>query len=243
MYLNKYLNKIIFVIIIITTTLFVGTAYAKESILIEKASTCFGSTKKGRLNNGVSLPPNGPNFTSYGFLPELMGRTYVHSKVKAVVINSYKQLETLSAKSLYKYAETGFEEGGRFKPHKTHQNGLSIDFMVPVINNQNKKATYFTTNALNRYGYDVNFGDDGRSGQYQIDFDAMAAHLMVLNKAALKKGITIWRVLFAPDLQPKLYSSKYGAYLKKNIFIPTKRSWVRHDEHYHVDFKLKCKPL
>ncbi len=236
-----YLKKIIVFIILVSMSI-ISTADVKPSIPVEKSSSCFGSTKKGRLYNGVSLPPNGPNFTSYGFLPELMGRTYVHSTVKTVVVESYKQLESLSPESLFKYAETGYAKGGLFKPHKTHQNGLSIDFMVPVINQKNE-AVYFTTNALNRYGYDVNFDHNGRNGLYQIDFDALAAHLMSLNKAAQKNGIEIWRVLFAPDLQSKLYSSKYGAYLKDNIFIPTKRSWVRHDEHYHVDFKLQCKPL
>ncbi|MDH5765520.1 MAG: replication initiation protein, partial [Gammaproteobacteria bacterium] len=28
---------------------------------------------------------------------------------------------------------------------------------------------------------------------------------------------------------------------KKNIQFSTKRSWVRHDEHYHVDFSIPCK--
>ncbi len=206
------------------------------------SSTCYGSTKNGRLDNGVKLPSEGKNFTSYGYIPKLLGRTYVHSTVKNVVIESYDKLVEIHPDYIYKYAESGFESGGLFKPHKTHQNGLSIDFMVPVFNN-NKKSAYFTTNAFNRYGYDVDFDRNGKNGTHQIDFDALGAHLVALNKAALNNGITVWRVLFAPELQQKLYASRYGRYIKKNILIPNKKSWVRHDEHYHVDFKIKCKPM
>ncbi|PIE89817.1 MAG: hypothetical protein CR997_09070 [Acidobacteria bacterium] len=44
-------------------------------------------------------------------------------------------------------------------------------------------------------------------------------------------------------LQPLLYQTTYGKYLKENIYFPQKKSWVRHDEHDHVDFKVPCKPL
>lgn len=205
-------------------------------------STCYGTTKNGRLEKGVKLPSSGSNFTSYGNVPELVGRTYVHSIVKKVVIESYKELSKSVPNKLFKYAETGFEKGGKFRPHKTHQNGLSIDFMVPVTD-KNNKSVYFPTNALNKYGYNVNFNKNGKNKNFKIDFDSLAAHIVALNKAALNNGIELWRVIFAPDLQGKLYATKYGSYVKNNIKIPTKKSWVRHDEHFHVDFKVKCKPI
>ena len=56
-------------------------------------------------------------------------------------------------------------------------------------------------------------------------------------------GVDARRVLFDPQLQPFLYKTSYADYIKMNITIPVKRSWVRHDEHYHVDFQLECKPM
>jgi len=202
-------------------------------------SVCYGTTKNGRLTDGVKLPNSGVNFTSYGFFPELIGRTYVHSIVKEVVIESYQQLEVLRPKTKYKYAETGFKNGGKFKPHKTHQNGLSIDFMVPVLD-KNNESVYFSTTALNKYGYNVEFDSNGVNEQYRIDFDALAEHLVILNKTALKYNIGLWRVIFSPDLQDKLYVTKHGRYIKEHIYIPKTKSWVRHDEHYHVDFSINC---
>jgi len=205
-------------------------------------SICYGTTKKGALKNGVKLPASGPNFESYGKVPQLAGRTYVHDKVRDVLVQAFHQLESSQAGKRFKYAETGFEDGGQFKPHKTHQNGLSVDFMVPVINQQGE-SVYLPTHPFNKYGYNIEFDKNGRFDNYQIDFDALGAHLKALHQMAEKNKIKIWRVLFDPRLQALLYQSKYGSYVKKHIFIPNKKSWVRHDEHYHVDFDLPCRNL
>ena len=213
------------------------TAYAQG-----QTSVCYGTTKHGRLAHAAKLPYQGKNFISYGNYPELAERTYVHSLVKKIVVKTYEKLETLAPNRVFKYAETGFKDGGRFPPHKTHQNGLSIDFMVPVINTDNK-SVYFPTKKSNRYGYDVEFNTQGKSKYYTIDFDALAMHIATLHKVAKENGVDLWRVLFAPDLQAKLYMTAHGDYIKENIHIPTKRSWVRHDEHYHIDFDVKCRKM
>ena len=213
-----------------------------SSFVIAEESTCYGTTGKGKLVKGEELPGEGKNFISYGNVPEIAGRTYVHSIVKKVVVEAYNELYKTMPDKVFKYAETGFKEGGKFKPHKTHQNGLSIDFMVPVTG-EDGKSTYFPTNIFNKYGYNVEFNKHGKYKEYTIDFNALGAHIVALHKATLNNGINLWRVLFAPDLQPELYATEYGDYIKKNILIPNRKSWVRHDEHYHVDFKVRCKPL
>ena len=203
-------------------------------------STCYGTTSKGRLEGGVQLPSSGANFVSYGSMPELSGWTFVHSKVRDVVVAAYEILETEQAGKVFKFAETGSKHGGDFWPHKTHQNGLSVDFMVPVVD-ESGKSVHLPTHPLNRYGYDIEFDNRGHYGEYQIDFEALGAHIVALHKSAREYDIGIWRVLFDPTLQPYLYSTSHGEYIRKNIKIPNKRSWVRHDEHIHVDFLIKCR--
>ena len=85
-------------------------SFAAEGIA--KESICFGTTSKGKLENGVELPSSGPNFESYSTIARLVGRTYVHSTVKSIMVSSYKTLETEQPDKVYKYAETGFEQGG-----------------------------------------------------------------------------------------------------------------------------------
>lgn len=203
-------------------------------------STCYGSTSNGRLENGVQLPSKGNNFVSYSTTAELLGRTYVHSKVKEIILASYKSLETEMPKKVYKYAETGFKEGGKFSPHKTHQNGLSVDFMVPVVNNKGE-SEHLPTHMFNKFGYAIEFDKKGHYKTYRIDYEAMGAHIVSLHKSAKERGAKIWRVIFDPKLQPYLFRTKYGIYLKTHMNFSKKKSWVRHDEHYHVDFIVKCK--
>lgn len=210
------------------------------SLLLAETSTCYGSTSNGRLENGVQLPSNGNNYIGYSSIARIAGRTYVHSTVKDIIVNSYRKLETEQPEKVYKYAETGFKQGGQFKPHKTHRNGLSVDFMTPVINSKGK-SVHLPTNPLNKFGYNIEFNESGKYKKLSIDYEALAAHIVELHKEAKSQGYDLWRVIFDPKLQPDLFKTKYSNYLRKNINFSKKRSWVRHDEHYHVDFEVPCK--
>ena len=208
------------------------SAHAQES-------TCYGTTSNGHLEHGVQLPSEGANFVGYSTVARLAGRTYVHSSVKDIMLAAYKDLEKDQPNKVYKYAETGFEEGGQFKPHKTHRNGLSVDFMTPVIDKDNV-SVHLPTHLLNKFGYDIEFDKRDEYDGQRIDYEAIAAHIVALHKQAKLKGYDLWRVIFAPELQASLYATTYGPYLKEHITFSKKRSWVRHDEHYHVDFAIPC---
>jgi len=209
------------------------------SIASADSSVCFGTTSNGSLKNGVKLPQKGENFVGYSLAARIAGRTYVHSEVRKIILDSYKSLQTDMPDKVYKYAETGLKQGGVFSPHKTHQNGLSVDFMTPVVD-KDGKSVHLPTNPLNRLGYDIEFDSKNRYKNYRIDFVALAAHLVQLHKHAVKNGHELWRVIFAPELQPGLFKTEYADYLQANIQFSRKRSWVRHDEHYHVDFAVAC---
>ncbi|NJO13120.1 MAG: hypothetical protein HC872_06275 [Gammaproteobacteria bacterium] len=94
----------------------------------------------------------------------------------------------------------GSKNGGRFKPHRTHQNGTSVDF------------------------------------------DAVAEHLYELSRAARASKLDLALVIFDPKYLPRLYASRRGAYLRENVRFMQGRPWVRHDDHYHVDFAVRCDP-
>lgn len=203
-------------------------------------SVCYGTTSQGKLENGVQLPPEGNNYISYNTLANLLGRTYVHSKVRDIVVGAYARLESELPNKVFKYAETGYAEGGNFQPHKTHQNGLSVDFMTPVLNEKGE-SVHLPTHSLNKYGYSIEFDSKGKYAEYRIDYGAMAAHIVALHKQAKHEGYDLWRVIFDPELQPNLFATEYGGYLQDNIQFSRKRSWVRHDQHYHIDFSIPCR--
>lgn len=205
-------------------------------------SRCFGTVANGRLENGVPLPSSGPNFSAYSDTAHAVGRTYVHSTVRDVVLGAYKNLAAAAPGKVFVFGETGWKSGGRIRPHRTHQNGLSVDFMVPVLDKAGRSVP-LPTSALNRYGYDIEFDAAGRYEDLEIDFPAIAEHLYQLDAEARARGAGIARVIFDNAYLPRLLATPRGPYLQHNLRFMKGKPWVRHDEHYHVDFAVKCHPL
>ena len=213
-----------------------------SSIALAGESTCYGTASNGRLENGVKLPTTGPNFSTYSSLGSALGRTYVHNKVYDVVLAAYRALEESAPRKVFVYGETGWAAGGRIRPHRTHQNGLSVDFMTPVVDKAGRSVP-LPTGALNRFGYDIEFDAAGKYQDYTIDFEAAAEHLYQLHVATLVRGVGIALVIFDPALRPKLFQTRRGPFLRKNLRFTKGQAWVRHDEHYHLDFLVPCKPF
>lgn len=206
------------------------------------ASRCYGTPSNGRLEGGVQLPKSGSNFEPYSSTGVTVGRTYVHSKVAEVVSDAYSFLARSSPEVKYVYGESGWRSGGRIKPHRTHQNGLAVDFMVPV-RDASGRSVALPTGVSNKFGYNIEFDSKGRFGELTIDFEAVAEHLHALHSAAKARGIGVERVIFDPAFLPQLYKTKRGKFIEDNINFMKAQAWVRHDEHYHVDFAVPCKSL
>jgi len=204
-------------------------------------SVCFGTVAKGRIEGAVALPPSGPNFAAYSMAGVAMGRTYVHSTVRDVVVAAYAALEKSAPGKVFVYGETGWASGGRIRPHRTHENGLSVDFFVPVTNAQGESVRV-PGSLSNRFGYDLEFDADGRFESYTIDFAAIGQHLFELQRAAQARGVGIALVIFDPPYHPKPFATEHGPQLRDSLPFMKGRAWVRHDEHYHVDFAVPCKP-
>jgi penicillin-insensitive murein DD-endopeptidase len=205
-------------------------------------SECFGTPGNGRLEGGVALAASGRNFTAYSTSARAAGRTHVHSTVRQVVAAAYKNLEAAAPGKVFVYGETGWKSGGRIRPHRTHQNGLSVDFMVPVLDKAGRSVP-LPTSPFNRFGYDIEFDAAARYQDLEIDFPALAEHLYQLHAAARARGAGIRLVIFEEKYLPRLFAAPRGAYLQQNLKFMKGKPWVRHDEHYHVDFDVRCQPF
>jgi len=158
--------------------------------------------------------------------------------VRDIVLDAYSTLSRSMPGVHYVYGETGLARGGPMPPPRTHENGTSIDFMVPV-RGQDGLSAQLPRSAQNRYGYDLEFDKTGKFGDLRIDFAAIAAHLEQLDLAARRRGLTIARVILDPDLSRHVLATPAGARIKSLPFMKT-TPWIRHDEHYHVDFAVEC---
>ncbi|MDR1462621.1 MAG: penicillin-insensitive murein endopeptidase [Azoarcus sp.] len=213
-----------------------------SSLAFAAESQCFGTVSRGSIEDSVALPASGPNFAAYSGLARAARRTHVHSRVAEIVLAAYASLAKEHPELTYVYGETGWPSGGRFRPHRTHQNGLSVDFFVPV-RDQSGNSVHLPTGVTNKFGYNIEFDADAKYQDYTIDFPAIAEHLYRLHEAASERGLGVSLIIFEAAYLPKLFATSRGPYLQRNLKFMKGKPWIRHDEHYHVDFAIPCKPL
>jgi penicillin-insensitive murein endopeptidase len=202
-----------------------------------------GSVSKGSLTNGKLFPFKGPNFIYFDSTSYLNKHAFTHEKVYQAVLATYHEFETMLPRFEFGLMECSNEHGGKIWPHRTHQNGLSIDFMSPLLKN-GVSSTDFNTIGLPHYLMD--FDENGiytEDRSYSIDFNLIARHLLELDKQAKKNGLKIEKVILKIALKDELFASEYGKQLKASrIYFATNLSELidsLHDDHYHVDFGLQ----
>ncbi len=206
----------------------------------EKASTSLGTVSKGSLINGKLMPFEGDNFYYFDTASYLNHRAYVNHDLKNTLLDGYSELDSIYPGRAFVLMECSNKKGGKLFPHRTHQNGLSVDFMMPLIK---KNRPFYDLDSLGSKHYLLHFDNTGRyslDSSIRIDFKLVAQHLLVLEKSARKHGLRISKVIINTDLKDELFSSNYGQKLKSSpIYVVQKLSPLInsfHDDHYHVDF-------
>jgi penicillin-insensitive murein endopeptidase len=155
--------------------------------------------------------------------------------VGEIVVAAYADLAKQRPSTRFVYGEAAWPSGGSFRPHRTHQNGTSVDFMVPVRDAAGRSVP-LPGSPLDKFGYGIEFDAQGRYEDLTIDFEALSAHLGALERHARQRSVRLRRVILAPEYERRLVLDTQIPFMKG-------KPWIRHDEHYHVDFELACKPL
>jgi penicillin-insensitive murein endopeptidase len=199
-------------------------------------SLSFGGGACGKLQGGAPLPCSGNNFQAFAETACSLGRNYLHPLVRETVLDAFKALESNRSKRRWQYGEMGKERGGPLWPHKTHQNGLAADFFMPVVNASGAPAQ-IPISPLNKFGYGLEFDKEGKLQDLIIDWRALGEHLLALESAGGAYGVQIERIIITPDFHEKLFRVNQGLKRLAPLFLK-KEAWVRHDEHYHVDFRI-----
>lgn len=189
------------------------------------------------VRNAKRLPSSGTNFKTYSRFLSTIGRTHVHSRLKVTILDSYKNLEKTAPHITWVFAETGWKNGGNFWPHRTHRNGLSIDFIVPVVDKKNNATTMYLW-PFNGYGYNIRFNSQGIYGGYKIDFPSIIKHVHALKASCSQHGLIIKRIILDPPLL-KLLKDEPTYELITDIPFMGEHAWFPHDSHYHIDFAIK----
>ncbi|MCR9171708.1 MAG: penicillin-insensitive murein endopeptidase [bacterium] len=203
-------------------------------------SSSIGSVSNGKLENATLIPFKGENYEYFDVSSYTGGRAFTHNKVVEITLNTYQALLDQGVDRKFKVMEFSRKEGGKIFPHRTHQNGLSVDYMMPL---QKEGKPYYEYDKKGASHYLMEFDKEGRyleDTDVSIDFNMAARHILELDKQARKNGLRIHKVIFNTDLKDELYASEYGKKLKTSgIYITRNLTKVindLHDDHYHVDF-------
>ncbi len=109
--------------------------------------------------------------------------------------------------------------------------------MTPVLSAG--EPTTLSTMPWRGFGYLHEFDETGYSTSWgmprQIDFEGIAVHLEALDRAARDRGLRIRKVILSPDYQSEVLETTAGKSIK-HLKFNRKPVWVRHDDHYHVEF-------
>lgn len=205
-------------------------------------SKSIGTVSNGKLINGYKIPYKGDNFKYFSaFDYFVLGRCYMHSDIYQIVIDSYKDLNKIYPDYTFKIMECSKRRGGRPFPHKTHQNGTSIDFMTPLKKGNKIVRLY---DKIGMWRYLMKFDSNGKARinkNIEIDFDKTAKHILILDKTARANGYRIKKVILETNLKDEIYNSKFGKELKNsNIYFVRSLPKIineLHDDHYHIDFE------
>lgn len=206
----------------------------------DTASTVIGTVGNGSLKHGKLIPFQGPNFKYFDRDSYLAGRAFTMDKVKNTLIASYDSLYNLIPNRMFRIMECSNKEGGELFPHKSHQNGMSIDLMMPLIQND---QPYYLLDDLGAKHYGLDFDDEGKylgDKSVMIDFNLVAKQILIINHYAKLNGISLTKVIIKIELKDELYASEYGQILKASgIYVVHGLSPIindLHDDHFHLDF-------
>lgn len=218
--------------------------YYRQNKGNDQPSSISGTVGNGKLENAKLLPFSGVNFHYFDTASYLGGRAFTSDKVLNALLATYKILETEVPGRAFCVMECSNEQGGKIYPHRTHQNGLSVDFMMPLVKNN---APFYELDSIGQTHYLLGFDNSGRLDSdtgVSIDFELVARHILLLNEQAKKQGLKVGKVIIKIELKDELFAGEFGKKLKASgIYIVQNLTPLInsvHDDHYHIDFeKLK----
>ncbi len=218
------------------------TKYRQQHTSDSIPSTSTGSVSNGQLKHGKLVPFDGDNFRYFDTTSYLNDRAFVHDKVLKTVLETYRVLASSPPGRTFTIMECSHKNGGKLYPHRTHQNGLSIDFMMPLVKDG---KPYYKLDTIGQFHYLLDFDNTGRLTQdtsIHIDFELVANHIVTLDSVGSTNGLSIKKVIVNTDLKDELYAGSWGTRLKtSSVYVVRSLTPLinsLHDDHYHIDFEI-----
>ena len=216
-----------------------GLLYGGNDLLaaleVEAPSRSLGTHASGSLVHGRRLPSSGDNFRTYSRLGSLVGRTCVEGGVKEVLLAVFAELEETTPVRMWVFGETGHCVGGNFWPHRTHQAGRSVDILCPLVDESGAQSAV-PDSLVDGFGYAVELDGQGNLGERRLDAGALARLIEAAVEVGQAKGRPLEKVILALEFQGMVKKELRGQ--ARRVAFNESQTWVRHDDHIHLDFGL-----
>jgi penicillin-insensitive murein DD-endopeptidase len=207
-------------------------------------SKSVGTPARGRIVNSYKIPYRGTNFRYFSPISYyLLGNCYVHSDLYKTLLDAFEECCETCPGVYFRIMECSRKRGGKTIVHHTHQNGLSVDLMVPLIKDSHQITFWDHFGLLH---YLLGFDSKGRlepNKKISIDFETMGKEILAIDNAARKNGLRISKVIFKLDLKDDFFQTVSGREVKRRgiyfaAHLSTSLSNL-HDDHFHVDFEAE----
>ncbi|TXF91282.1 hypothetical protein FUA23_03400 [Neolewinella aurantiaca] len=229
------------ILIVLLSVVLAGVAAPELLHQNEGKSRATGSPGNGTIENAWLIPYFGENYRYFSPLSYyVFNRGYAHHRVHNAIVEAYETCETTCPGVQFRLMECGNKHGGKMWPHRTHQSGLSADFMLPKTLNG---KPHRWLDHLGVWHYTLQTDQAGNyTSRVAVDFETMGRHLLALDDAARKNGLRIEKVILKIDLKDDFFKTQSGREVKqRGIYFARALPKVvdeLHDDHYHIDFVL-----
>ncbi len=217
--------------------------YYKKHKGDDQKSVSKGAVSNGSLEHAKLIPFEGDNYIYFDTTSYLNGRAFLNDAVLKITLNTYDRMKQIVPDRKFQIMECSNKTGGELWPHRTHQNGTSIDFMMPLKKNG---KPYYDLDSKGSGHYWLSFDNSGKYSEdesVEIDFELVAAHILQLHEESSKHGWKVKKVIIKTELKDELFSTPSGKKLKNSgVYIVQKLTPMinaLHDDHYHIDFAKK----
>jgi penicillin-insensitive murein DD-endopeptidase len=232
------------IMLLIGVIAFIYSAWPELRYQNSGKSISHGTVGNGELENAFLMPYSGANFRYFSPLSYyVMNNGYLNNRVHNTVLEAYNTCESTCPNTNFVIMECSDRFGAKLLMHNTHQNGTSIDFALPKLRHGHQ---FKWLDWLGVWHYLLDFKENGRlrmAPSVEIDFETMARHILALDEAGKKYGVRVKKVILKIELKDDFFKTKSGKEVKSRgiYFARILPDLINnaHEDHYHVDFKLR----
>lgn len=219
-------------VILIFLRIFPGTLLLFDS---KEPSISYGNNNKGSLENARRLPYKHKGYTSYSYLGYLAGRTFVHEKVKITLLEAFENLDGKYNNWDFVIGDASAKEGGPMSFQEEKQNGLTVDFLLPLAIDG---KPYNKQRITNYWNYAMTFDQTGRLDGMEVDYSVLAGMLVEIQMAAAKHDLTIKKIEMHPEIKRGLLGKNIASILKNILGGSVRKDGKSSPAYFTISFDI-----